>query len=162
MTRADKNPLFSQLTARLESALAALQAASAAAAEAATHEDSKPENKYDTRGLEASYLAGAQKERVADLQSSIEALKNTPLRSFHEDEAIGLTALIELEHAGVQSLCLLMRVGAGIELDFDGRKAVTVTMSSPLGKALLGKRSGDFATVATAQGDKDYEILAVW
>lgn len=35
----------------------------------ATHEDTKAENKYDTHGLEASYLARAQSERVLDLKT---------------------------------------------------------------------------------------------
>lgn len=162
MTRAAKSLLIDQLAARLATELAALQASSAAASEAATHEDSKPENKYDTRGLEASYLAGAQKERVAELQGTIEGLKGTPIRIFGDDDPIGPTALVELDQAGVRSLCLIVRAGAGFELDFSGRKALTVTVGSPLGKALLGKRVGDIATVGTAQGEKDYEIMMIW
>ena len=36
--------------------------------EAATNEESKAENKYDTRGLEASYMAQAQSLRVSELK----------------------------------------------------------------------------------------------
>ena len=151
-----------QLATKLADALAALQASTAAASEAATHEQAKPENKYDTRGLEASYLAGAQKERVAEMQNTLDNLRNTPLRIFGDDDPIGPTALVELDLAGARSLCLLVRAGAGFTLEFGERKTLTVSISSPLGKALLGKKTGDFATVATSQGDKDYEILTVW
>jgi transcription elongation GreA/GreB family factor len=158
-----KMKLIEQLLRRLEAELGALEASTAAANEAATHPDAKAENKYDTRGLEASYLAGAQKERLAELQGIIESLRASPVRIFGDDDPIGAGALVELDQAGTRSLCFLVRAGAGFELDGDGgRKALTVTINSPLGKALLGKRCGEFATIRTAAGEKDYEILTVW
>lgn len=162
VTRIDKSQLIAQLVAKLEDELAAIKASAAASAEAATHAEAKPENKYDTRGLEASYLAGAQKERVAELQSLVEGLKGLAFRPFGEDDPLAPTALAELDHGGTTSLCLLLRAGAGYELAAEGRKVLTVSVASPLGKALLGKRVGDTATVTTAQGEKDYEILAAW
>ena len=52
------------------------------AREGATHEDAKAENQYDTRGLEASYLAGAQAERVMHLSDCIGRFKNIVLKDF--------------------------------------------------------------------------------
>ena len=50
--------LRQQLKAQYERAIKALEGAH----EAATGEDTKAESKYDTRGLEASYLAAGQAE----------------------------------------------------------------------------------------------------
>ncbi len=37
----------------------------------ATHEQNKAESKYDTRGLEASYLARGQSRQAAELEAAI-------------------------------------------------------------------------------------------
>jgi hypothetical protein len=63
----------------------------------ATQEESKAENKYDTRGLEASYLAGAQAKRVEELQAVLAVFKNFPLKNFNDEDRISLTALIEVQ-----------------------------------------------------------------
>lgn len=53
----DKRALIKKIVAQLEAELALLTKAARSAHAEATHESSKAENKYDTRGLEASYLA---------------------------------------------------------------------------------------------------------
>ena len=72
-----KAALLKQLAAKLEAELATIRAAAQATHAAATHPDAKAENKYDTRGLEASYLAGAQQERVAELEATLDAIRAT-------------------------------------------------------------------------------------
>lgn len=37
----------------------------------ATHEESRPEDKYDTRGLEAAYLASGQAKQAAEAKRAI-------------------------------------------------------------------------------------------
>jgi len=61
----NKSDLLTQIIASLQESLEALQNTARASHAEATHESSKPENKYDTRGLEAAYLAGGQ-ARQAD------------------------------------------------------------------------------------------------
>ena len=48
----------------------------------ATHEQSKAENKYDTRGLETSYLAHRQARQMMEMEAAITALKNMDIRTF--------------------------------------------------------------------------------
>lgn len=157
----NKQTLIGQIAVVLSEELAGVQAAAAATASAATHEESKAENQYDTRGLEASYLAGAQQERVAELEAAIVRLKNTPPRSFTSDDRIALTALAELDHDGTKLWYLVMAVGAGITLQDSGRSITVITPQSPLGRALLGKRCGDDVTLSTPQGERHYDIVAI-
>jgi transcription elongation GreA/GreB family factor len=161
MRKTNKQDLHRQLRGKLASELAVLAQAVRDASEAATHEESRPENKYDTRGLEASYLAGAQRERLGELQGMLKLLDATVLRDFDEESRIASGALVELDHDGVSTLCFVVPVGAGYTLDDDGRAVLTVTPQAPLGRALLGKTVGEQVTVRTAQGSKDYEVLAV-
>ena len=51
----------------LHDRLAVLEKAARASHAEATHESSKAENKYDTRGLEAAYLAGGQARQAKRL-----------------------------------------------------------------------------------------------
>ena len=64
------NQIIQQLTGEVE---VLFKAARAAHAEA-THEQSKAEDKYDTRGLEASYLArGQSRQSLSKLVKTISA-----------------------------------------------------------------------------------------
>lgn len=56
----NKSLIRQQILERLNDELIAAQSALQSAHEAATHEDSVAENKYDTFGLEAAYLAHGQ------------------------------------------------------------------------------------------------------
>lgn len=59
--------LINELRLRYDRAVSALSGAR----EAATGADTKAENKYDTRGLEASYLAAGQAEQADDLSRAL-------------------------------------------------------------------------------------------
>ena len=60
----------------------------------ATGEESKAENKYDTRGLEASYLAGAQAVMASDSAQNLSCYSNMQISEFTNDSKIALTAFI--------------------------------------------------------------------
>ncbi|MGZ5278690.1 MAG: hypothetical protein ACXWC9_02035, partial [Pseudobdellovibrionaceae bacterium] len=92
----NKQVLIQKIVVHLEKELVALKEAAIATYEAATNEESKPENEYDTRGLEASYLAGAQAKRVGEIEELIFIYKDLHVRSFSPDESIASTALVEV------------------------------------------------------------------
>jgi transcription elongation GreA/GreB family factor len=156
-----KRQLIEKLLAHLNAELDMLRASAAVVAQAATHEESRPENKYDTRGLEASYLAGAQAARIRELAGTISQLANMKLKSFAPDDPIEVSALIELEHQDQISHYFLVPVGAGIRIEMNGMEIVTLTISSPMGKNLISKSVSDFVSLQTPQGAKEYEILSV-
>jgi hypothetical protein len=51
--------------------------------ETATHEENIAENKYDTLGLEASYLAAGQAKRVEEIRQSLALCQNL-MRSYEQ------------------------------------------------------------------------------
>jgi transcription elongation GreA/GreB family factor len=165
-----KRQVLAQLLALLDKECAALESSLEAAVDAATNEESKPENEYDTRALEASYLAGAQKERLEQLKGMRLALAAMPVKSHAPDGPVQTGSIVELESEGGQSVCFLLQFAAGYALDFRGRKIRTVTTQSPLGQALLGKAPGDLIAIqvgtpgaGTNRGnDLEYEIVSVW
>src|SRR5438105_15873706 len=102
-----KAPLLKQIIERLNENLAVLEKAAQASHAEATHESSKAENKYDTRGLEAAYLAGGQARQARELLESIKLYSGLTPRDFASDEAVDSMALIELELDGARALYLL-------------------------------------------------------
>ncbi len=161
MSAVDKTILVSELKGLLEAELATLSASAASAHEEATHAEARPENKYDTRGLEASYLAGAQKRRAIELESMIDLLTMTAVQTFTESAAVGLTALVELEHEDVRSSCFIVPAGAGYPLNIAGHRLQAITPQSPLGMALHGKRVGDVVRIGTGNHEREYEIVKI-
>lgn len=132
-----KAQLKAELLAALEAQLASARAAHEQAASAATHEEARPENDKDTRGLEQSYLARGHAQRVAELETSVAVVQTFAPRQFSYDDAIALGALVGLEDG--RTLWLAPH-GGGVELTGG---ITVVTPTSPLGKALLGKRVDD-------------------
>ena len=109
----------------------------------ATHESSKAESKYDTRGLEASYLARGQSKQAAELEAAIAEFEKLAVRNFGAGEPIELGALVELEHGGESLFYFLGPRAGGTEILHDKKEILVVTPQSPLGEQLVGKKSGD-------------------
>ena len=61
-----------------------------------THEQSRAENKYDTRGLEAAYLARGQSRQAAEIEAAIAAFEKMDSKTFPEGAPIDIGALVEL------------------------------------------------------------------
>src|SRR4051794_4441922 len=94
----DKNKVIQSFIDHFSAEYQALVKSAKAAHEAATHEESKSEDKHDTRAIEASYLAHGQAMRVAEIENVIEELKHYLGRK--PATRIQPGALIQLETAG--------------------------------------------------------------
>jgi transcription elongation GreA/GreB family factor len=139
----NKRALIKKITAKLAGELELYFRAAQYARAEATHEQNKPENKYDTRGLEASYLARGQSRQAAELEAAIVEFEKLGAKPFADGEAIGLGALVELEHGGEKTLYFLGPRAGGTEVLHDRREILVITPQSPLGVQLLGRKAGD-------------------
>lgn len=157
----NKNRLIQKLIELTKQNLLAAYDAAQSTYDIATNEESKAENKYDTRGLEASYLAGAQAERVADIKATLASYENLNIREFDENSKIALSALIEICSSGKSTLVLLMPKGGGQNINFEELQIQVITPLSPLGSSLIGKEIGDVIQVSTADKLREYEILKI-
>ena len=158
----NKKALVEKLISKLEAERKALAEAALHTYEAATHEESEAEDQYDTRGLEASYLAGAQAKRVAEVEQALHVLKHLDLRNFSQGQAIAAGALVELDHEGKTSFCLLLPMAGGLSIDHEGHHIQVITPKSPLGEALVGRSIGDVAVIDVGQKTREYEVLSIY
>jgi hypothetical protein len=138
----NKPALLQAIIERLTIDLEVAQRAAQTAYETATHEENVAENKYDTLGLEASYLATGQARRMEEIRQGLAKFRALQLRDFQA--GIGLGALVALESAtGVRQWFFLGPDAAGLKLDFEGCPVMVITPRSPLGQSLLGKEVDD-------------------
>ena len=150
-----KDELLALLTRDLETLAHAHEQVTAGA----THEEAKPENDKDTRALEQSYLARGQARRVKELQTAVLEVEAMVLRGFGAAQPIAVGALVTVEEGDVTSELFIAAHGGG-SLLANGRVQV-VSIKSPLGRALLGKVSGDDCDVRLPERVRMLSILSV-
>ena len=130
--------------------------------EAATHEESRAEDRHDTFAIEASYLAAGQAVRVQDIRKSIAELKGflenastTPIRSIEE------AALVVLESLGKRTYSFIATTGGGTQVSVEGKTVSIVTPLSPLGENLIGLSEGDMFTLESKNGSREHVVLEI-
>jgi len=156
----NKQTLLDILLAELNASLESLVNAAFVAKEAATSEESKAENKYDTRGLEASYLAGAQAKRAGDLKESVYKLQKISPRDFGSNDAIGVTAVVKvmIDDTTERNFFILPSAG-GQKVVMEGETYHVITPESPVGSVLVGKKLNDAFQVRMNQKIFEYELV---
>jgi transcription elongation GreA/GreB family factor len=157
----NKRALVKKIVAQLQAELESYARAARAAHAEATDPQSKAENKYDTRGLEAAYLAGAQSRQAADTQNAIEAFEKLAVRDFKPGEAIDLSALVEVESRGERSHFFIGPCKGGLEITQSGKEVLVLTPQAPLGEQLVGRKSGERFKWGAGPAATEYKILAV-
>jgi len=139
-----KSELLEKIRMELRTRLERLAKAAMDAHAAATDPDSKAEGKYDTRSLEASYLAAGQARQVDELAEAVRVFETITLPDFSVEDPIGMGALVEADMRGETSLLFLVPAAGGMIIEMDGQEITLLTPASRLYQSLLGKRGGDF------------------
>src|SRR3954469_21754986 len=137
----NKRDLLARILAQLTSKLEAITAAALATHAEATNEENKAEDKYDTRGLEASYLAHGQSKAAEEAAQAVTQFSALPIRDFAPGEPISLGALVQLEGRGRNSYFIGPRAG-GTEIAVNDAAVLVITPQSPLGRQLMGRKQG--------------------
>lgn len=157
-----KRAVLAAFVADLSASIAEGTARARATAASATHEESRREDDKDTRGLEESYLAAGQAQRVADLELERAALRALPAAAFDGDTPLTAGALVLLEdEAGGERVLLITTASGGRKVVVEGRAISAVTPMAPLGRALLGRTVGDEVEVEVKERIQTFEIIAV-
>ncbi len=157
----EKHKLLQQVISQLEEELSRARIAYTATNEAATAEENRPENQYDTRALEASFLARGQAARISELEHGIKVLRELPIKEFSGETPVQGGALVTVECEGAKQKHFVLPVGAGISVPDGKEKISVVTYSSPLGASLLGKTEGDTFVFQRGNAKKEFDVVSV-
>lgn len=157
----NKPALVKKIVAELEKKLALYVGAANAAHAEATDEENKAEDKYDTRGLEASYLAAGQSKQMAETAAALQQFTTLKLRSFSANDPVDLTALVELEGATETNFYFIGPSAGGTEVVLENKTILVITPQSPLGQQLVGRKQGDRLKLKIGRFANDHRIASV-
>ncbi len=157
----NKSTLLKKILGALRDEMDSYTRAAKAAHAEATDPQSKAENKYDTRGLEAAYLAGAQSRQAAETMAAIEAYEKLTLRSFKADEEADLTALVEVETRGERMTFFVGPSKGGLEITIGKTEITVITPQAPLGQLLVGRKAGERFKRGSGASAAEYRVLGV-
>jgi len=156
-----KQAILDELLQRLKSELTELESAAKANKDFATDQEFKAESKYDTRALEASYLASAEAKRVEDLKLDIQMLEEVDLKISSQNSEIVIGSLVELIHQNQHRFYFIIPTAGGSLVNIDGKAILVVSVFSPLGSEMLGLKAGDDFEVETPKETRSYHVQAI-
>ncbi|HAN32332.1 MAG TPA: transcription elongation factor GreAB [Myxococcales bacterium] len=136
-----KAQVLARLIAQLRERIAQTQGVLQHAHTAATDGEAKAENKYDTRGLEMSFVAAGQTDRVAALRQVLSALHHWQPPQMLESARPG--ALLELRCDEESRWMYITPYGDATKLDIEGTTVQVINLKAPVGRALVGRSEGD-------------------
>lgn len=158
----DKFLLKQQVLERLAEDLLQAEQAARVAHETATHEENIAENKYDTLGLEAAYLATGQAQRAEAIRQVMANWRQFRPGPYEASQGIQLGALVCLiDSNGQQQHLFLGPVGGSMKLVCGDQVVQVISVEAPLGKAMLGKFAGDEVAMQVAQIRQQFEVVQV-
>ncbi|MEO9656384.1 transcription elongation factor GreAB [Marinomonas sp.] len=137
----DKSQVYEEVLKVLAERNNTAQLAAKQAYEAATNSESVAENKYDTFGLEASYLAHGQSQRLLECQQEYLAFTKWQPDSFGSDDEIKLGALVSLLNPdlGLEKHLFIAPIAGGLSINIGDKKVLIISPSSPVARAIWHK-----------------------
>ena len=127
----------------------------------ATDEQNKAEGKYDTRGLEASYLARGQAQQALEMIQAKQWYESLKPREFAAGEAIEIGAVVEVERGRERTVYFVGAFAGGTEVICEGIEVVVITPVSPMGRVVMGRRQGEVAEVLIGGKKEKYRVVGV-
>lgn len=158
----DKLWLQQQVLQQLGEDVQRVEQAARFAHETATHEENIAENKYDTLGLEASYLAAGQARRAEALRQAISQWRQWVPLAYNDSQGIRLGALVWLADAqGQEQLLLVGPEGGTMKLRHGTDTIHVISHQAPLARALWGKDEGDEVILQVGGSRQQWVVLRV-
>lgn len=157
----NKRVLIQKIVAQLTKELGVYFRAAMNSRAEATHEQNKAESKYDTRGLEASYLARGQSKQAMELEAAIAEFEKLEVRKFSATDGISIGALVELQVDGETSFYFIGPRAGGTEVEHEKKEILVITPQSPLGAQLMEKQQGDKPHLVIAGKKQTAKIVSV-
>ena len=158
----DKFLLQQQVLERLAEDLLQAEQAVRTAHETATHEENIAENKYDTLGLEAAYLATGLVRRAEAIRQALAHWRQFRPLPYDATKGVQLGALVCLVDADHKQQHLFLGPdGGSMTLAIGTDLVQVISREAPLGRAMLGKCEGDEVSIQVASIRQRFEVLRV-
>lgn len=157
-----KKKIVEALIEKLNSELIEVESAARSTRDLATAPDLKSEGKYDTRAIEASYLASAQNKRVEEIKLDIQMLEDLEIHIETPASKLQLGSLGLINCNGQERYYFISSTSGGSMLMIDNQPVLVISVFSPIGDAALGLGKGESFEVETPKETRQYEIVQVY
>ncbi|MEW6997546.1 hypothetical protein AADZ86_07570 [Colwelliaceae bacterium BS250] len=158
----DKQKIKELIILQLEQALSNAVNAAESAHLAATDDQSVAETQYDTLGIEASYLAQGQSERIENIKQQILKYQQLLINDFAADDEIQLSCLLLLGSAENAKYYFIGPCSGGLKVSINGEDILVITPHAPIAQSLIGKYQFDQIPSMGNNSKVVLEILAVY
>lgn len=158
-----KRSVVSAVIVEIESMISTAEKERQKAIEESRYHKGAMESRYDTFKEEAQYLMAAQDLRIRDLSNTVSVLKVLLSKPIVQKERIENYALVEIEDAdnGSSATYLILPEGGGISCDINGKSVFTISVTSPLAKALIGLSDGSDIELNVGATRKYFTVVSV-
>ena len=173
-TDSDKIELLTAICKKMRSEAVVTEKSMQDAKDETTHTETRQEGKYDTRAIEAGYLAGAQELRLSVLLNDIkrldliiEQMTKKPLQNKGRTQVGSIILVTEIfEDCSfpdeTTKTYFLLPCSAGNEVMMRGVKITSVSTKSNFGRKLLGLCVGQEFELETPKGRKTTMIEQIY
>lgn len=155
----DKRKILNELRSNVQKELDSAREAFKTTKSHATEQEMKSEGKYDTRSIEAGYLAGAQMKRVDELELDLGLLDEINLEHMPTDVSVG--SLVEIQLGKMVRHYFISSTSGGTLLNIDNNPILVVSAFSPIGSGAIGLSVGDEFEVESSTGAREYKIISI-
>lgn len=147
----DKSEFYNELIETLRGEFTIAVNASRDAAAYATNEESRANSKYDTQGLEASYLAAGQASQARRWAEMVERLQSERNALLQPRQKVVLGALFYCSLAATVEWFFFSPVAGGQVIRMGELDVTVITPDSPLATRLRGLALGDSVVLPNGQ-----------
>jgi transcription elongation GreA/GreB family factor len=153
-----KKQIKDYLVNKLEIELIEIELVAESSREYATNDEMKSEDRYDTRAIEASYLAGAQLKRLEEIKLDLQMIKELEIVPSY---AVEMGSLVRLQTNSMSQWYFLSPILGGDLVAIEHYKIMVLSIFSPVGSEAMGLIVGDPFDVETPKAVRSYEILEI-
>ena len=158
--KCDKNKILDELKKNLQAEIDQAKKVFDTTRGHATDVELKSEGKYDTRSIEAGYLAGAQKKRIDELELEMGLLDEINVEHSSPEVCVG--SLVEIELNQNKRLYFISSTSGGSLLSIDNNPILVISAFSPIGTEAINLQVGDSFEVQAGESTREYVIRNIW
>ena len=155
----EKEKIIAALKEKVQSELGEIKKAFASSHDLATSSEMKSEGKYDTRSIEAGYIAGAQQKRVQELELELGLLDE--INISHLPDTVSVGSLVEIKYNDLTRLYFISSTAGGSFLSVQGQTIMVISAFSPIGTEVIGLSAKDEFEVEHKNETRQYQLISI-
>ena len=164
MKKVSKSEILKEVIKSLSLDIESIGESLASTNKAIDNAPSAMESHSDTTRSQLTAVVGAINQSFLEKSKGIETLKHLFKSNIDEEkfDEVKYGSIVILEkNGGIVENFFVLSAGSGIKVENDGEKITCLTVSSPLGKILLGKEKGQSFNCVIGGKSQDFKILDI-